>query len=198
MLQMTLEEIERRYREAKDAKAQIGILADLNVVESTFMAMLLREMGLDVDAMKLPRKPRNGGADAYELFQLTPEYAEAVKYRQEHGREIGRAIGYHAKEGRKMESMEKVKCKESKPVGAPEKKGTYKRCAADGDLYVGRVHGIQIRNHGNQRRHGDAGEADRDHVREIKKEPSARCRRLWQSVRDGRSADYGIIIPQNV
>lgn len=122
MLQMTLEEIERRYREGKDAKAQIGILADLNVVESTFMALLLREMGLDVDAMKLPRKPRNGGADAYELFQLTPEYAEAVKYRQEHGREIGRAIGYHAKEDRKMENTEKVKCKENKPVGAPEKK----------------------------------------------------------------------------
>jgi hypothetical protein len=122
MLQMTLGDIEKNYCEAKDRKTQIGILADLNGVESTFMAMLLREMGIDVDAMKLPRKPRNGGADAYELFQLTPEYAEAVKYREEHGREIGRAIGYHANEGGKMENTEKVKCKEIKPVGAPEGK----------------------------------------------------------------------------
>lgn len=99
MLDMTLNDIEKSYLEAKNKKSQIGILADLNGVESTFMAMLLREMGNDVDAMKLPRKPRNGGADAYELFQLTPEYAEAVKHRTERGREIGRAIGYNAKEG---------------------------------------------------------------------------------------------------
>jgi hypothetical protein len=118
---MTLNDIEKNYLEAKDRKSQIGILAVLNGVESTFMAMLLREMGIDVDAMKLPRKPRNGGADAYELFQLTPEYAEAVKYREEHGREIGRAIGYHANKDRKMGKTEKVKCKEIKPVGAPEK-----------------------------------------------------------------------------
>ena len=57
MLQMTLGDIEKNYCEAKDRKKQIEILADLNGVESTFMAMLLREMGNDVDAMKLPRKP---------------------------------------------------------------------------------------------------------------------------------------------
>lgn len=68
MLQMTLGDIEKNYSEAKDRKTMIGILADLNGWESTFMAMLLREMGLDVDAMKLPRKQRNGGEDAYELF----------------------------------------------------------------------------------------------------------------------------------
>lgn len=106
MLQMTLSDIEKSYNEAKDKKTQIGILADLNCVESTFMAMLMREMGNDVDAMKLPRKPRNGGADAYELFQLTPEYAEAVKHRTERGREIGRAIGYNAKEGKGAEKVE--------------------------------------------------------------------------------------------
>ncbi len=122
MLQMTLFDIEKSYNEAKDKKTQIGILADLNGVESTFMAMLLREMGIDVDYTKLPRAPRNGGADAYELFQLMPEYTEAVKYREEHGREIGRAIRHQAKEDRKMENAEKVKCKEIKPVGVPEKK----------------------------------------------------------------------------
>lgn len=117
MLEMTLNDIEKNYLEAKDRKSQIGILADLNGVESTFMAMLLREMGNDVDSMKLPRKPRNGGADAYELFRLTPEYAEAVKHRTEHGREIGRAIGYYAKEGQgeekvKQETNERVVKKE--------------------------------------------------------------------------------------
>jgi hypothetical protein len=111
MLEMTLNDIEKNYLEARDRKSQIGILADLNGVESTFMAMLLREMGNDVDSAKLPRKPRNGGADAYELFQLTPEYTEAVKYRTERGREIGRAIGYNAKEGKGAEKMER----ETKP-----------------------------------------------------------------------------------
>lgn len=120
MLEMKLCDIERNYIEAKDKKSQIGILADLNGVESTFMALLLREMGNDVDATKLPRAPRNGGADAYELFQLTPEYAEAVKYRQEHGREIGRAIGYHAKDksevGKTMKSnTESQKQEKAKP-----------------------------------------------------------------------------------
>lgn len=114
MLDMTLNDIEKSYLEAKDKKSQIGILADLNGVESTFMALLLREMGNDVDAMKLPRKPRNGGADAYELFQLTPEYAEAVKHRTERGREIGRAIGYYAKEGPGAEKKAPVVEKEPK------------------------------------------------------------------------------------
>lgn len=119
MLDMTLNDIEKSYLEAKDKKSQIGILADLNGVESTFMALLLREMGNDVDAMKLPRKPRNGGADAYELFQLTPEYAEAVKHRTERGREIGRAIGYYAKEG---PGAEKTKRETKAPVVEKEPK----------------------------------------------------------------------------
>ena len=119
MLEMKLCYIEKRYIEAKDKKSLIGILADLNGVESTFMALLLREMGNDVDAMKLPRKPRNGGADAYELFQLTPEYAEAVKHRTERGREIGRAIGYNVK---KEKGEEKVKQETKSRVSEKEPK----------------------------------------------------------------------------
>lgn len=119
MLEMKLYDIEKSYIEAKDKKSQIGILADLNGVESTFMALLLREMGNDVDAMKLPRKPRNGGADAYELFQLTPEYAEAVKHRTERGREIGRAIGYNVK---KEKGEEKVKQETKSRVSEKEPK----------------------------------------------------------------------------
>lgn len=104
MLEMTLADIEKSYIEAKDRKTQIGILADLNGKETTFMAMLLREMGLDVAAEKMPRKSRNG-ADPYELFQLTPAYAEAVKYRTEHGRELGSAIGYTAKPKKPQEPI---------------------------------------------------------------------------------------------
>lgn len=160
------------------------------------MAMLLREMGIDVDATKLPRTPRNGGADAYELFQLTPEYAEAVKYRQEHGREIGRAIGYHAKEDRKMENTEKVKCKEIKPVGMPEKK-EHTNDALRMAIYMWGAY--------MEYRYGTtATKEDMEMLERLigitsgkKNEPSARCRRLWQSVRDGRSADYVYIIPQN-
>lgn len=122
MLQMTLGDIEKNYSEAKDRKTMIGILADLNGWESTFMAMLLREMGLDVDAMKLPRKQRNGGEDAYELFQLKPEYAEAVKYRQEHGREIGRAIGYHAKDKSEVEKTMKSNTESKNQEKAKPKK----------------------------------------------------------------------------
>lgn len=122
MLQMTLGDIEISYTEAKNKKTQVGILADLNGVESTFMAMLLREMGLDVDAMKLPRKPRNGGADQYELFQLTQDYAEAVEYRKKHGREIGRAIGYHAKDKSEVEKTVKSNTESQKQEKAEPKK----------------------------------------------------------------------------
>lgn len=152
MLQMTLGDIEKNYSEAKDRKTMIGILADLNGWESTFMAMLLREMGLDVDAMKLPRKQRNGGEDAYELFQLKPEYAEAVKYRQEHGREIGRAIGYHAKDKSEVEKTMKSNT-ESKKTGESK---TKERGTPYGDLYVGRIYGISIWSDSNKRRHGNA------------------------------------------
>ena len=98
VLHMTLSEIEMRYTEAKDKKGQIGILADLNGVETTFMTMLLREMGHDVCAEKLPRQKKDG-ADPYELFKLNPAYADAVKWRKDHGREFGRAIGYKNKDG---------------------------------------------------------------------------------------------------
>lgn len=128
MLYMTLSEIETRYTEAKDKKEQIGILADLNDVETTFMTMLLREMGHDVCAEKMPRKSRDGG-DPYELFQLKPEYAEAVKWREDHGREIGRVVGYTAKENKQTKKPEQKvlqnveQSKATKPKGEP-KKGT--------------------------------------------------------------------------
>ena len=90
-MEMTLADIEKSYLEAKDRKTQINILADLNEMEPTTMALLLREMGLDVDQHKMPRTGRDG-VDKYEAFMLTNLYAEAKAYREERGRELGRVI----------------------------------------------------------------------------------------------------------
>lgn len=90
-MEMTLADIEKSYLESKDRKTQINILADLNEMETTTMALLLREMGLDVDQHKLPRTAKDG-VDKYELFMLTDLYAEAKAYREERGRELGRVI----------------------------------------------------------------------------------------------------------
>lgn len=122
VLHMTLSEIEMRYLEAKDKKEQIGILADLNGVETTFMTMLLREMGHDVCAEKLPRQKKDG-ADPYELFQLNPVYADEVKWRKDHGREFGRAIGYKNKDGApKPKSEQKPKSEKEPPKKATDTK----------------------------------------------------------------------------
>ena len=90
-MNMTLADIEKNYLEAKDRKMQINIMADLNEMETTTMALLLREMGLDVDQHKLPRVAKDG-VDKYEAFMLTDLYAEAKAYREERGREPGRVI----------------------------------------------------------------------------------------------------------
>lgn len=90
-MEMTLADIEKSYLEAKNRKTQINILADLNEMEPTTMALLLREMGLDVDQHKMPRTGRDG-VDKYELFMLTDLYTEAKAYREERGLELGRVI----------------------------------------------------------------------------------------------------------
>ena len=55
-LQMTVEEIVRSYREAKDKAAQVGILADLNLCSKETIRKILVEGGLD--PRQLPRAPR--------------------------------------------------------------------------------------------------------------------------------------------
>ena len=55
-LQMTVEEIVRSYREAKDKAAQVQILADLNVCSRETIRRALVEGGLD--PRQLPRAPR--------------------------------------------------------------------------------------------------------------------------------------------
>lgn len=44
-LQMTVEEIVRSYREAKDKAAQVGILADLNLCPKEMICKILVEGG---------------------------------------------------------------------------------------------------------------------------------------------------------
>lgn len=51
-MQMTKQEICQSYREAKNKKAQIGILADLNVVTTDYIKEILNEGG------ELNRKPK--------------------------------------------------------------------------------------------------------------------------------------------
>ena len=55
-LQMTVEEIVRSYREAKDKAVQVGILADLNLCSKETIRRVLVEGGLD--PRQLPRAPR--------------------------------------------------------------------------------------------------------------------------------------------
>ena len=55
-LPMTVEEIVRSYREAKDKAAQVQILADLNVCSKETIRRVLVEGGLD--PRQLPRAPR--------------------------------------------------------------------------------------------------------------------------------------------
>lgn len=55
-LSMTVEEIVRSYREAKDKAAQVKILAELNLVSKEEIKRILVEEG--VDPRQLPRAPR--------------------------------------------------------------------------------------------------------------------------------------------
>ena len=89
---MTFGELEAAYKDARDKINQVDILADLNDMKSTEMAMILQEMGLDIPSQKLPRAPRNGGEDKRETFKRSEFYAGAKEYREAAGREIGKAV----------------------------------------------------------------------------------------------------------
>lgn len=89
---MTFGEIEAAYKDARNKTLQVDILADLNDMKSTEMAMILQEMGLDIPQQKLPRAPRNGGEDKRETFKRSDYYAGAKAYREAAGREIGKAV----------------------------------------------------------------------------------------------------------
>ena len=86
-LMMPVRDIIKEYREAKDPKKQIDILADLNHTKPCRIAWLLDRCGEVVDKVKLPRKSQNADApDLASIWVATPEGNEAWEIRLERKR----------------------------------------------------------------------------------------------------------------
>lgn len=81
---MPLRDIIKEYREAKNPKKQIDILADLNHTKGCRIAWLLDRCGEDVDKVKLPRRSRDANApDLDMIWRDTPLGAEAAQINME-------------------------------------------------------------------------------------------------------------------
>lgn len=83
-LTMSLRDIVKEYREAKNPKKQIDILADLNHTKGCRIAWLLDRCGETVDKVKLPRRPRDADAPDLDLiWRDTPLGVEAAQINME-------------------------------------------------------------------------------------------------------------------
>lgn len=81
---MPLRDIIKEYREAKNPKKQIDILADLNHTRSCRIAWLLDRCGETVDKVKLPRRSRDADAPDFDMiWRDTPLGAEAAQINME-------------------------------------------------------------------------------------------------------------------
>ena len=81
---MPLRDIIKEYREAKNPKKQIDILADLNHTKPCRIAWILDRCGELVDKTKLPRKGRNADAPDLDLiWRDTPVGTEAAQINME-------------------------------------------------------------------------------------------------------------------
>jgi hypothetical protein len=81
---MPLRDIIKEYREAKNPKKQIDILADLNHTKGCRIAWLLDRCGEAVDKVKLPRKSRDTNApDLDMIWRDTPLGVEAAQINME-------------------------------------------------------------------------------------------------------------------
>ena len=73
-MQMTNEEIVRRFKEAKDKKKQVGILAELNMCEKYQIIEILKASG--IDHRNLPRTRKNPNPEAIQeplpVEEVTP------------------------------------------------------------------------------------------------------------------------------
>ena len=77
-LTMSVADICKEYREAKERDKQIKILAELNDTQTTRIAYLLARAGENVEYRYLPRAPRTpDGVDLNEVWDKSPEAAEA-------------------------------------------------------------------------------------------------------------------------
>lgn len=79
---MTEAEICREYREAKNQRAQVEILADLNLCSKNEILKVLMVNGQDVTPAG-PRKPGSGGDKILDLMYSTLDEIEAEIRNQE-------------------------------------------------------------------------------------------------------------------
>ena len=85
-LQMSIPDILKEYREARDKKEQIQILADQNQVKPSEMAKILRANGADVDARwyKSPQQKKEERDErAEERAALVAEQMVRIKEERE-------------------------------------------------------------------------------------------------------------------
>ena len=99
---MTEAEICREYREAKNRKIQIGILADLNVCEKEEILKILIMNGQDVTPAG-PKKPGKEGDKVLEMmFTILDEVDEKVKEAEKQYKNIVKSIMQYGKEKRNV------------------------------------------------------------------------------------------------
>ena len=96
---MPLRDIVKDYREAKNPKKQVDILADLNHTKSCRIAWLLDRCGEDVDKVKLPRRSQRDGAPALDMiWRDTPLGVEAAQINMERKHRIMEEKAMHIEE----------------------------------------------------------------------------------------------------
>ena len=109
-ISMDLETIDMMYREAKDRKKQIDIIADMNETEPAYIALLLQRMGNDVHQHKMPRAPRTEGAvDKRKEFEMSGYGEAADHFRERKYRPMGKIIAANP-EKRKEEDDDMKSC----------------------------------------------------------------------------------------
>ena len=107
-ISMDLETIDMMYREAKDRKKQIDIIADMNETEPAYIALLLQRMGNDVHQHKMPRAPRTeGAADKRAEFEMSGYGVRADLFRERKYRTMGKIIA--ANTGKRKEEDDDMK-----------------------------------------------------------------------------------------
>lgn len=97
-MRMTEMEICREYNAAKDRRAQIGILADLNVCEKEDILRILILNGQDVTVAG-PKKPGQKGDKVLQMmFSLLDEADEKVKEAEMEYKKIVQCMKQYGKE----------------------------------------------------------------------------------------------------
>ena len=92
-LVMSVADICKEYREAKNPDKQLPILAELNDTQTTRIAYLLARAGENVKYKYLPRTPRSPeGVNLSEIWDKSPEAAEADAVRSNRAELAGSTV----------------------------------------------------------------------------------------------------------